>query len=161
VSSFPTRVSARQASVIRHAHFSLLFGVRGAVLEREEAAVEDVGSDQFQADVGEAGEGRLSPRIAEDLREHDQPETVDQPRPHEGPDHREAADGAQRVVGDGFKRPDLLDEVARRQPAVVPFERLPERPGEHHRRTPPWAARSSGLGPRRVDRARSQTSSRR
>jgi hypothetical protein len=96
VSSFPTRGSARQASVVRHAHFSLLFGVRGALLERNEAAVEDVGSDQFQVDVGEAGECRLPPRIAEDLREHDEP------RPHGGPYHREAADGAQRAVGAGF-----------------------------------------------------------
>ena len=72
MSSFPTRVSARQASVVRHAHFSLLFGVRGTVLERDEAAVEDIGSEQFQVDVGEAGEGRLPPRIAEDLREHDE-----------------------------------------------------------------------------------------
>src|SRR5215213_7637672 len=33
-----------------------------AVLERDEAAVEDIGSEQFQVDVGEAGEGRLPPR---------------------------------------------------------------------------------------------------
>jgi hypothetical protein len=97
-----SKAEERQASVVHHAHFSLLYGVRGAVLERDEAAIEDVGSDQFQVDVGEVGAGRLPPRIAEDLREHDEPETVDQPRPHEGPDHREAADGAQQVIGAGF-----------------------------------------------------------
>jgi hypothetical protein len=45
-------------------------GVRGTVLERDEAAVEDAGFDQFQVDVREAGEDRLPSRFAEDLREH-------------------------------------------------------------------------------------------
>ncbi len=42
-------------------------GGRGAVLEHDEAVVEDVGVDQLEVDVRQAGEDRFPPRAAEDL----------------------------------------------------------------------------------------------
>ena len=51
-------------------------GVRRAVLWRDEAAVEGVGSEQFQVHVREAGEDRSPSRFAQDLRENDEPQPV-------------------------------------------------------------------------------------
>ncbi len=47
-----------------------LLGGSGAILERDEAGVEDFGVDQLQVDVGESGEDRLPARAAEYQREH-------------------------------------------------------------------------------------------
>ena len=47
-----------------------LLGASGAILERDEAGVEDFGVDQLQVDVGESGEDRLPARAAEYQREH-------------------------------------------------------------------------------------------
>jgi hypothetical protein len=72
------------------------------VLERDEAAGQDVGSDKLQVDIVEAVEDPLPPRFPEDLWEHDEPEPGEQLRLQEGFDHRDAADGAQRIAALGL-----------------------------------------------------------
>ena len=47
-----------------------LLGGSGAILERDEAGVEDFSVNQLQVDVGESGEDRLPSRAAEYQREH-------------------------------------------------------------------------------------------
>jgi hypothetical protein len=47
-----------------------VLGASGAILERDEAGVENFGVDQLQVDVGESGEDRLPSCAAEYQREH-------------------------------------------------------------------------------------------
>ena len=61
---------ARTSGRPRHYGLAHLVGSRGAILERYDSGVEEGSADQFQVDVGQASEDRLSTRAAEDLREH-------------------------------------------------------------------------------------------